>query len=39
MACYQHGQRDFGENYAAELAEKAAIVSHPSPLAHGERLA
>lgn len=30
MACYQHGQRDFGENYAAELAEKAAVVSHPS---------
>lgn len=29
MACYQHGQRDFGENYAAELAEKAAVVSHP----------
>jgi len=23
MACYEHGQRDFGENYAAELAEKA----------------
>ncbi|KAG9043605.1 hypothetical protein FS837_009337 [Tulasnella sp. UAMH 9824] len=26
MACYQHGQRDFGENYAAELAEKAAVL-------------
>ncbi|KAG9024894.1 hypothetical protein FRB95_010929 [Tulasnella sp. JGI-2019a] len=23
MACYELGQRDFGENYAAELAEKA----------------
>jgi len=28
MACYELGQRDFGENYAAELAEKATIVSH-----------
>ncbi|KAG8960046.1 hypothetical protein FRC03_007123 [Tulasnella sp. 419] len=26
MACYQQGQRDFGENYAAELAEKAAVL-------------
>jgi len=24
MACYEQGQRDFGENYAAELTEKAA---------------
>lgn len=26
MACYELGQRDFGENYAAELAEKAEKV-------------
>lgn len=26
MACYEQGQRDFGENYAAELAEKAEKV-------------
>jgi len=26
MACYENGQRDFGENYAGELAEKAAVL-------------
>lgn len=26
-ACYEHGQRDFGENYVQELEEKAAAVS------------
>lgn len=26
MGCYQAGHRDFGENYANELAEKAAQV-------------
>jgi PLP dependent protein len=31
MACYEQGQRDFGENYAAEQAEKAAVVSHLLP--------
>jgi len=25
-ACYDAGQRDFGENYAQELAEKAAVL-------------
>lgn len=27
LACYEHGQRDFGENYVQELEEKAAQVS------------
>ncbi|KDQ13561.1 hypothetical protein BOTBODRAFT_33569 [Botryobasidium botryosum FD-172 SS1] len=26
MGCYEDGQRDFGENYAGELAEKAAAL-------------
>ncbi len=27
LACYEHGQLDFGENYVNELVEKAALVS------------
>lgn len=27
LACYEDGQRDFGENYVQELEEKAAQVS------------
>jgi hypothetical protein len=27
-ACYDAGQRDFGENYAQELVEKAAVLPH-----------
>ena len=27
LACYEGGQRDFGENYVQELVEKAAEVS------------
>jgi hypothetical protein len=26
LACYEHGQRDFGENYVQELVEKAEQV-------------
>ena len=26
LACYEHGQRDFGENYVQELEEKATLV-------------
>jgi len=26
LACYDAGQRDFGENYAQELVEKAALL-------------
>ena len=26
LACHQHGQRDFGENYANELIEKSEVV-------------
>ena len=26
LACYNHGQRDFGENYVQELEEKAQTV-------------
>ena len=26
LACYEHGQRDFGENYVQELEDKAAQV-------------
>jgi len=26
LACYEGGQRDFGENYVQELVEKAAMV-------------
>ena len=26
QACYEHGHRDFGENYVAELVEKATQV-------------
>lgn len=33
MACYEHGQRDFGENYAGELAEKAEKVSYTAKVA------
>jgi uncharacterized pyridoxal phosphate-containing UPF0001 family protein len=35
LACYEEGQRDFGENYVQELVDKAHQVSHslsfPSP--------
>lgn len=27
VACYKHGQLDFGENYVQELEEKACVVS------------
>lgn len=27
LACYEHGQRDFGENYVQELVDKAKQVS------------
>lgn len=26
LACYEHGQRDFGENYVQELVDKAQQV-------------
>ena len=32
LACYEHGQRDFGENYVQELVDKAkevSILHHP----------
>lgn len=32
LACYEAGQRDFGENYVQELVDKALVVSateHP----------
>lgn len=28
LACHEHGQHDFGENYVQELVEKAAQVSN-----------
>ena len=28
LACYEHGQRDFGENYVQELVDKAKQVNH-----------
>ena len=30
LACYEQGQRDFGENYVQELVDKAQEVRHPS---------
>lgn len=27
LACYEYGQRDFGENYVNELVEKASQVA------------
>jgi len=29
LACYNHGQLDFGENYVQELEEKARVVRSP----------
>lgn len=26
LACYEHGQRDFGENYVQELIDKSKVV-------------
>lgn len=36
LACYEGGQRDFGENYVQELVQKAAVV-RPHPLPSGSR--
>lgn len=30
LACYEAGQRDFGENYVQELVDKAQVVSTTS---------
>lgn len=34
LACYEDGQRDFGENYVQELEEKAGQVSWVLSLMH-----
>ena len=34
LACYESGQRDFGENYAQELVDKARQVRLPRDISH-----